>query len=66
MLGLKTRDRKIQPRHFMKMTLNEAKQIAASSEQVHDRKQLEEALTLLGLEQIRNQRITRKAARRLP
>ena len=50
----------------MKMTLNEAKQIAASSEQVHDRKQLEEALNLLGLEQIRNQWITRKAARRLP
>ena len=50
----------------MKMTLNEAKQIAASSEQVDDRKQLEEALTLLGLEQIRKQWITRKATRRLP
>ena len=50
----------------MKMTLDEAKAIAASSEQVHDRKQLEEALNLLGLEQIRKQWIARKAARRLP
>ena len=45
------------------MTLGEAKKIAASSEQVHDREQLEEALTLLGLEQIRKQWIIRKAAR---
>ena len=45
------------------MTLDEARKIAASSEQVHDRKQLEEALNLLGLEQIRKQWIARKAAR---
>jgi|GEM_PF-6719553 len=50
----------------MKMTLDEAKQIAAGSEQVDDRKQLEEALNLLGLEQIRNQWIARKAARGNP
>ena len=50
----------------MKMTLNEAKQIAASSEQVDDRKQLEEVLTLLNLEQIRNQWLARKAARGNP
>ena len=48
------------------MTLDEAKAIAASSEQVADRKQLEEALHLLNLEQIKNQWIARKAAQRLP
>lgn len=48
------------------MTLDQAKAIAASSEQVVDRRQLEEALTLLNLEQIKNQWIARKAARRLP
>ena len=48
------------------MTLDEARKIAASSEQVHDRKQLEEVLILMGLEQIRKQWIARKAARRLP